>query len=100
MGYAGAVAVLILTPILWGLSHRYFQFIYFGNIGNAILKELLECFFISLFLVPVFGGILKYALFGIGSILLFLLKVTLISIAVIAAIRIVIGIAKAISGKK
>lgn len=100
MGYAGAIAVLILTPILWILSHRYFRFIYFGNIGNAIIKELLECFFISLLLVSVFGGILKYALSGIGSVLLFLLKATLIIVAIIAAIWIVITIMKYISGKK
>ena len=65
MSYVGAIAILILTPVLWILSHKYFRFIYFGNIGNAILKELLECFFISLFLVSVLGGIVA-TIFGVS----------------------------------
>lgn len=66
MGYIGAIAVLILTPVLWILSHKYFRFIYFGNIGKSILKELLECFFISIFLISVLGAIFV-TIFGVSG---------------------------------
>ena len=63
----GAIAVLILTPVLWILSHKYFRFIYFGNIGNAILKEILECFVISFLLVCFVGAVFNSAFSGGGK---------------------------------
>lgn len=99
MGHVGAVAVLILTPVLWILSHKYFRFIYFGNIGNAILKEILECFFLSILLVSVFGGVLKTILSGIGAILLFLLKAALIIAGVVVVIVLISAVVKALSSK-
>lgn len=100
MEYVGAIAVLVLTPILWILSHKYFRFIYFGNIGNAVLKEILECFFISILLVSVFGGVFKSVLSGVGSILLFILKAALIIAGIAIAVFLIAAIAKAISSKK
>ena len=100
MRYVGAIAVLVLTPVLWVLSHKYFRFIYFGNIGNAILKEILECFFISLLLVSVFGGVLKTALSGVGTFLLFILKAALIIVGIVLAISLIAWIVKASSAKK
>lgn len=100
MGYVGAIVVLVLTPVLWVLSHKYFRFIYFGNIGNAILKEILECFFISILLVSVFGGVLKTALSGVGTFLLFILKAALIIAGIVIVISLIARIAKASSSKK
>lgn len=100
MGYVGAIAVLVLTPVLWILSHKYFRFIYFGNIGNAVLKEILECFFISLLLVSIFGGVLKTILSGIGTILLFILKAALIIAGIVVVILLISAVVKALSAKK
>lgn len=100
MGHIGAIAVLILTPVLWILSHKYFRFIYFGNIGNAILKEILECFFLSILLVSVFGGVLKTILSGIGTILLFLLKAALIIAGIVVVILLISAAVNALSAKK
>lgn len=100
MGYVGAIAVLVLTPVLWILSHKYFRFIYFGNIGNAVLKEILECFFISLLLVSIFGGVLKTILSGVGTILLFILKAALIIAGIVVVILLISAVVKAISSKK
>ena len=97
-GTVGAIAVLVLTPILWILSHKYFRFIYFGNIGNAILKEILECFFISLFLVCALGGILKVFFQKIGAILLIALKITVIVAGIATAIWIISRVIKRLKG--
>lgn len=99
MSYIGAIAVLILTPTLWFLSHKYFRFIYFGNIGNAILKELLECLFISLFLVSVLGGVIITIFKAIGGVLGFVLKVALIGGAICLALWLVSVIVRAAKGK-
>ena len=45
------IAIFVLTPVVWWLMHRYFSFIYFGNIANALAKELAASFFISFFVV-------------------------------------------------
>lgn len=100
MDYVGAIAVLVLTPILWILSHKYFRFIYFGNIGNAVLKEILECFFLSILLVSVLGAAGKAVLSGVGTILLFLLKAILIIAGVVAVLLLVAAVVNAISSKK
>lgn len=72
----------------------------YGNIGNAILKEILECFFISLLLVSVFGGVLKVVLSGVGSFLLFILKAALVIAGIVIAMILIAAIIKAISAKK
>ncbi len=100
MDYVGAIAVLVLTPVLWILSHKYFRFIYFGNIGNAVLKEILECFFISILLVSVLGAVGKAVLSGVGAILLFILKAALIIAGVVAVILLISTVARALSAKK
>lgn len=100
MDYVGAIAVLVLTPVLWILSHKYFRFIYFGNIGNAVLKEILECFVISFLLVSVLGGVLKTILAGIGTVLLFILKVALIIAGIVVVILLISAAVKALSAKK
>lgn len=100
MDYVGAIAVLVLTPVLWVLSHKYFRFIYFGNIGNAVLKEILECFFLSILLVSVFGAVGKAVLSGVGTVLLFLLKAVLIVAGIVVAILLIAAVVNAISSKK
>lgn len=100
MGYVGAIAVLVLTPILWILSHKYFRFIYFGNIGNAVLKELLECFILSILLVSVLGAVGKAILSGVGAILLFILKAALIIAGIVVVISLISAVVKALSAKK
>ncbi len=73
-----AIIALILTPILWVLYHKFFHVVYFGNLGNHILGEILACFFVSIFLtaiVYVLGGtVLAYLVMAV----LFLLKWILI----------------------
>lgn len=100
MDYVGAIAVLVLTPVLWILSHKYFRFIYFGNIGNAVLKEILECFFISILLVSVLGAVGKAVLSDVGIVLLFILKAALIIAGVVAVILLISTVARALSAKK
>lgn len=100
MDYVGAITVLVLTPVLWILTHKHFRFIYFGNIGNAILKEILECFFISILLVSLLGGVLKTVLSGVGTFLSFLLKAALIAAGIAAAIFLIAKVVKAVSSKK
>lgn len=80
-----AIIVIILTFAIWILSHRYFRFIYFGNMGNAIIGELIECFIISFILVAVVAGIGKVFLSSIGAVILFLFKIVL-SLVIICAI--------------
>lgn len=100
MDTVGAIAVLILTPVLWILSHKFFRFIYFGNIGNSILKEILECFFISLLLVSVFGAVFGEVLSFLGSALLFVLKALLIIGAISLAIWLISVIVKKVKQQK
>ena len=93
MSYVGAISDLIFTPVLWGLSHKYFRFIYFGNMGVSILRELIECLFISLLIVSVIGAFGMSILDFIGSALIFLLKAVLV-IGIIAIV--IVGISKII----
>lgn len=100
MDTVGAIAVLVLTPVLWILSHKFFRFIYFGNIGKSILKEILECFFISLLLVSVLGAVFGKILSFIGGALLVVLKIVLI-VAVISLVAWLISvIVKKVKEKK
>lgn len=48
-----AIVVIVLTVVLWVFSHKHFRFIYFGNLGNAILGEILTCFFLSIIIVAI-----------------------------------------------
>lgn len=100
MDYVGAIAVLVLTPVLWILSHKYFRFIYFGNIGNAVLKEILECFFLSILLVSVLGTVGKAVLSGVGAVLLFILKAALIIAGIVVVILLISAVVKALSAEK
>lgn len=95
MSYIGAVAAFILTPILWVLYHKIFHVIYF-DLGRGIIKELLACFFLSIFIVAIVmgaGSVLLGAagglLVGLFQIILFLLKWVLIIGAILGVISLI-----------
>lgn len=95
MSYIGAVAAFILTPILWILYHKVFHVVYF-DMGRAIIKELLTCFFLSIIIVAIVmgaGSVLLGAagglLVGLFQIILFLLKWGLIIGAILGVISLI-----------
>ena len=91
-GIVGLIAIVVLTFTLWALYHKYVQKIYFGNMLTSIVIELFICGIISLFIVSAVGSIIVVAVQGVGSILLFIIKLFLKILGIAIKIAIAAGI--------
>ncbi|MDO4265004.1 MAG: zinc ribbon domain-containing protein [Eubacteriales bacterium] len=92
-GIAALIAIVILTVILWTTFHNFVTRIYFGGMSNmifTIIMEFVVCGMISTWIVSMVGGLILFAVQGIGSIVMFLLRI-LISLIKIAAVIAAIG---------
>ena len=94
------IAIFVLTPVVWWLMHRYFSFIYFGNIANALAKELAASFFISFFVVCLFGSLMQRLFSGVVSLVLFLLKAALVIGGIVLAAALVIAVVNKVCSLK
>lgn len=67
-GVVAMVATIILAIILWRFYHKIVHKVYFGNMMQAVIGEILVCLVISFFIVAaakaflgwVFGGVISF----------------------------------------
>lgn len=92
-GIAALIAIVVLTVILWTTFHNFVTRIYFGGMSNmifTIIMEFVVCGMISTWIVSIVGGLILFAVQGIGSIVMFILGIV-ISLIKIAAVIAAVG---------
>ena len=79
------IAIIILTIILWRLYHKIVHKVYFGNMMQAVLGEILACLVVSVFIISAVQVFLGWVLGGVLSFVGAIIKLvwTVIKIAAI-----------------
>ena len=88
------ILALLLTPLVWRLSLRYFDFIYLDGLVREKWMQMIECFVLALVVIPLVWRLFWGLLFGAGSLLMFALHLAILAavlVLVVAVIRKFIG---------